>query len=78
MEKGEILKVHGKEYVHVGDGKVAEVDGYDIIGGKRVPRVKAVRTITKKHPDGRQDCTVIVPTLRLAGKAKSPGDSQLN
>jgi len=53
-------RIGGKDYVKVGD-KMAECT---FVNGK--PVVRAVSK-TIKHADGRQDVTVQVPCLQIAG-----------
>ena len=61
-------KVHGKkveiEIVKVGD-KYIEVDGYNLVDGKQVPKMK-VNTIEKKNAQGGTDITVQIPYLNLS------------
>ncbi len=50
----------------IGD-KIVPIDRYEMIDGKRVPIIQATST-EKRYPDGRIDCTIHVPILKLEPK----------
>lgn len=52
------ITIRGQEY---------EISGYKEINGKRVPVIKA-QAEEIRHPDGRVDVVVRVPSLKLTGK----------
>ncbi len=53
-------------FMKIGD-KIVPIDRYEMIDGKRVPIIQATST-EKRYPDGRIDCTIHVPILKLEPK----------
>jgi hypothetical protein len=54
------------DQLRIGD-KMVEVDRFEEIGGKIIPVIKATAT-QKYYPDGRIDCTIHVPCLKIEKK----------
>jgi len=57
-----------KKYIEL-NGKLLEVSSFTEINGQQVPVIKATAT-EKLYPDGRKDCTIHVPCLRLDNELK--------
>jgi len=60
-----------RKFIEV-NGRLLEVSDFTEINGQQVPVVKATAT-EKVYPDGRKDCTIHVPTLRLDNKIQNLG-----
>lgn len=64
------MGVFMKKFIEV-NGRLLEVSGFREINGQQVPVVKATST-EKRYPDGRIDCTVHIPCLKLNSKEIQP------
>lgn len=65
MKNGETFIHENQKYVKVGNKAIPFEDTDE--NGK--PIIRTTSTITK-HPDGRQDVTIHVPCLQIAGETR--------